>query len=52
MNNTKTTLLMPNSPNNFHIKIITLRVSKQRNNKYYIELIYIQVILYPRKENM
>lgn len=43
---------MPYQPDNFQIKNITLRISKQRNNKYEIELIYIQGILYPRKENM
>lgn len=49
---TKTALLTPDPPDNFQIKNITLRVSKQRNNKYEIEPIYIQGILYPRKENM
>lgn len=52
MNNTKTALLTPNPPNNFQIKNITFRISKQRNNKYKIEPIYIQGILHPRKENM
>lgn len=52
--NTKTTLFTPEPPNNFHfqIKNITLRFSKQKNNKYEIEPIYIQGILYPLKENM
>lgn len=45
MNNTKTALLMPELPNDFQIKNITLRISKQRNNKYKIEPIYIQGIL-------
>lgn len=49
MNNTKTTLLTPDPPNNFQIKNMTLRFFKQRNNKYEIEPIYIQGILYPRK---
>ena len=43
MNNTKTTLIMPESPNNFEIK---------QNSKYRIQPIYIQGILYPKKENM
>lgn len=52
--NTKTTLLMPDpeQPNNFEIKNITLKISKDRNNKCRIQPIYIQGILYPRKENM
>lgn len=52
INNTKTALLMPDPQDNFQIKNITLRISKQRNNKYEIKPIYIQGILYPRKENM
>lgn len=52
MNNTKTTLLMPDPPNNFEIKQITMKISKDRNNKYRIHPIYIQGILYPSKENM
>lgn len=52
MNNTKTALLTPDPPDNFQIKNITLRVSKQKNNKYEIEPIYIQGILYSRKKNM
>lgn len=52
MNNSKTALLTPDPPNNLQIKNITLRIFKQRNNKYKIEPIYIQGILYPRKENM
>lgn len=51
MNNTKTALLTPDPPDNFQIKNIILRVSKQRNNKYKIEPIYKQGILYSRKEN-
>lgn len=49
---TKTALLMPDPPNDFQIKNIILRISKQRNNKYEIKPIYIQEILYPRKENV
>lgn len=41
MNITKTALLMPEPPNDFQIKNITLRISKQRNNEYKIEPIYI-----------
>lgn len=52
MNNTKTTLLIPDQPDNFQIKNIILRVSKQRNNKYEMEPIYIQGIVYPEKQNM
>lgn len=52
MNNTKTALLMSEPPSDFQVKNITLKISKQRNNKYKIEPIYIQGILYPRKENM
>ncbi len=47
--NTKSTLLMPNSPNNFNI---TLKTSKDRNSKYRMQPINIQRILYPKKENM
>lgn len=43
---------MPKSPNDFQIKNVTLRISKQRNNKYDIEPTYIQEILYLRKENI
>ncbi len=49
--NTKTTLFMPDSPNNFEIKNIILRISKNRNRKCKIQPIYIQGILYQRKEN-
>lgn len=52
MTNTKTALLMPEPPNDFQAKNIILKVSKKRNNKQEIEPIYIQGILYPRKENM
>lgn len=52
MSNIKTTLLMPDPPNNYETRNITMRISKQRNSKYKIESIYIQEILYPRKENM
>lgn len=52
MSNTKTALLMLEPPNDFQVKNITLRISKQRNNRYEIEPVYIQGILYPRKENM
>lgn len=50
--NTKTTLLMPEPPNNFEIRNMILRFSKDKNNKCRIQPIYIQGILYPRKENM
>lgn len=50
--NTKTILFMPDSSNNFEIRNITLKISKDRNNRYEIQPIYIQGILYPRKENM
>jgi hypothetical protein len=42
MNNTKTTLLMPDSPNIFEIKQIIMKLSKDRNSKYRIQPIYIQ----------
>ena len=45
MKNIKTALLMPDEPNNFHKKNIILRISKERNEKYEIEPIYIQGIL-------
>ncbi|KAI4445074.1 hypothetical protein C823_007578 [Eubacterium plexicaudatum ASF492] len=51
MSNNKTTLLMSEPPNDFQIKNITFRIFKKRNNQYKIEPIYIQGILYPRKEN-
>lgn len=41
MNNTKTALLTPDPPNNFHIENITMRIFKQKNNKYEIQQIYI-----------
>lgn len=50
--NTKTALLMPDPPNNFDVRNITLKISKNRNNRYEIQPIYIQGILYPKKENM
>ena len=43
---------MPDLPNYFEIKQIIMKFSKQKNNKYEIEPIYIQGILYPGKENM
>lgn len=49
MNNTKTALSMSEPLNNFQIKNIILKISKQRNNKYKIEPIYIQGMLYPKK---
>ena len=49
--NIKTALFTPDSPNNFEIKNIILRISKNRNSKCEIQPIYIQGILYPRKEN-
>lgn len=51
--NTKTVLFMPDLPNNFEIKNIILRISKNGNSKCKIQpiYIYIQGILYPRKEN-
>ena len=49
MNNTKTVLLMPDPSDNFQIKNIILRVSKQRNEKYKIEPIYIQGIFLSKK---
>lgn len=51
MTNTKTALSMSEPPNNFQVKNIILKVSKKRNNRQEIEPIYIQGILYPRKEN-
>lgn len=51
MNNTKTALLMPEPPNDFQVKNIILKVSKKRNSRQEIEPIYIQGILYMRKEN-
>lgn len=47
--NTKTVLFTPNPPNNFQIKNITLRILKQKKNKYEIEPIYIQEILYIKR---
>lgn len=52
ISNTKTALLMSEPSNDFQVKNITLKISKQRNNKYKINPIYIQGILYPKKENM
>lgn len=49
MRNTKTALLMPEPPSDFQVKNITLKISKQRNNKYKIEPIYIQGILHLNK---
>ena len=49
--NTKTALLMSDSPNNFIIRNIALMITKDRNSKCRIQSIYIQEILYPRKEN-
>jgi len=49
---TKTALLTSNSQNYFQVKNVTLKISKKRSNKYKIKPIYIQGILYPRKENM
>ncbi len=43
---------MPDPQNNFEIRNITLKIFKDRNNKYEIQPIYIQGILYPQKENM
>lgn len=43
---------MPYPQDNFHVKNITLKIYKQRNNKYKIVPIYIQGILYPRKKNV
>lgn len=50
--NTETTLFMLDLPNNFEIKNIILRISKYRDRKCRIQPIYIQGILYPKKENM
>lgn len=50
--NTKTALLIPDLPNNFEIRNMTLRITKDKNSKCRIQPIYIQGILYPRKENM
>lgn len=41
MSNIKTILLIPDSLDYLQIKNITMRISKQRNNKYKIEPIYI-----------
>lgn len=51
--NTKTTLFLPDPkpPNNFEIKHIMLKISKDRNSRHKIQPIYIQGILYPKKEN-
>ncbi len=49
--NTKTALIMPDPPNNFGIRNITLRISKDKENKFRIQPIHMQGILYPRKEN-
>lgn len=51
MNNTKTALFTLDLSDNSQIKNVTLRISKKRNNKYEINPIYIQGILYLRKEN-
>lgn len=50
--NIKTELLTSDPPNNFEIRNITLRISKDRNNRYEVQPIYIRGILYPKKENM
>lgn len=48
MNKTKTALLMPDEPDNFQIKNIVLRISKDRNNNQILIPLYIQGILYPK----
>lgn len=50
--NTKTALLTPEPPNNFEVKKYCIEISKDRDGKCEIQPIYIQGILYPRKENM
>lgn len=50
MANTKTALLMSEPPKDFQIKNITLRIFKKRNNKYKIQPMYIQGILYLNKK--
>ena len=51
MKNTKTALLMPDEPNNFQIKNIILKITKDEKKKYEIEPLYIQGILYPYHNN-
>lgn len=41
--NTKTVLFMPDLPNNFEIKNIILRISKNGNSKCKIQPIYIYI---------
>lgn len=43
---------MPDSPNNFEIRNMTLRIAKDRNSKCRKYNLYIQGILYLKKENM
>lgn len=50
--NTKTTLAMPDPLNNFEVKNIVLKILKDRDGKCRMQPIYIQGILYPKKENI
>lgn len=49
MNNTKTALLKSESPSNFQIKNVTLKISKKRNNEYKIEPIYTRIFFISKK---
>lgn len=51
MSNTKTALLMPEPPNDFQIKNVTLKIYKKRSNEYKIKPIYIQGILRPNRNH-
>ena len=51
MKNTKTALLMPDEPNNFQIKNIILKITKDEKKKYTMEPLYIQGILYTSHSN-
>lgn len=47
----KTTLFMPDPQDNFEIKILSVKFSKIGDKKCGIKPIYIQGVLYHRKEN-
>lgn len=47
--NTKTALLTPDPPNNFEVKNIVLKISKDRDGKCEIYPLYIQGIFISKK---
>ncbi len=48
--NTKTALFMPDLPNNFEIKNIILRISKNGNSKCKIQPIYTRNFIFKKRE--